>query len=166
MLARILQQRVGAQSWEPSMTNQSSVFDALAGFWNGNPVTQSQAAAMPADPFSGKLGENGRFLAETLMGATTSPSSIAGRIAKYAGGLGYSVSQDASKVSASNYLDLAHDALPNGPLKVRVSDHALPPSYGSPGDFDVIAGKGGGLKQFVRLQIGWVRRFLRAHSQF
>lgn len=133
------------------MTNQSGGFDALQGFWNGQPVTQSQSAVMPVNPFTGQLSDGGRMLADALMGATTSPADVAGRIAKHAGKMGYSVSRDASNVSASNYLNLAHEALPDGPLKVRVSDHALPPSYGRPGDFDVIAGRGGARET----GIGW-----------
>ena len=53
--------------------------------------------------------------------------------------LGYSVDRDASKLSESKYLTLSHDKLPDQTIRVRVSGHDLPPSYGSPGDYDVDA---------------------------
>ena len=66
-------------------------------------------------------------------------TTVVNRIADHAKEMGYGVTQDASKLSASKYLGLAHDKLPDQTLKVRVSDHDLPPSYGSPGDLDVYA---------------------------
>jgi hypothetical protein len=66
---------------------------------------------------------------------------IQGLIADQASHMGYNVSKDASKLSGSKYIGLSHDKLPDTFLKVRVSDHDLPPSYGHPGDYDV-EGKG------------------------
>lgn len=63
------------------MTNQRGAFDPLVGWWNGQPVTQSQADALPVNPFTGKLGEGGRMAAEAVMGATTAPSVIGGKLA-------------------------------------------------------------------------------------
>jgi hypothetical protein len=68
-------------------------------------------------------------------------SAIAARIADLAEDMGYSRTRDSSKLSGSEYLGLAHEKLPGTTLKVRVSDHDLPPSYGLPGDYDVY-GKG------------------------
>jgi len=68
------------------------------------------------------------------------PISIAGRITKYAGKMGYSVDRDSSTISGSEYLYLIHDALPDVTLKIRISAHDLPSQYGSAGDYDVHAG--------------------------
>jgi len=68
-------------------------------------------------------------------------TSIANRIAELAQDMGYSRQRDSSKLSGSEYLSLAHERLPGTTLKVRVSDHDLPQSYGPPGDYDVY-GKG------------------------
>lgn len=81
LLSDIQRQRVGAQSLGPSMTNQTGAFDPLVGWWNGQPVTQSQAAALPVDPLSGQLNPSGRMVAESAMGATMAPTSIGGEIA-------------------------------------------------------------------------------------
>ena len=75
-----------------------------------------------------------------LVAGTSGPSNVAARIAGQAEKLGFSVSRDASKLSASKYLELTHDKLPNSDIKIRISDHDLPPSYGPPGDYDVHAG--------------------------
>jgi hypothetical protein len=66
-------------------------------------------------------------------------TTVAERIADHAKDLGYGVGRDASKLSASRYLSLTHEKLPDQNLKVRVSDHDLPLSYGLPGDLDVYA---------------------------
>ena len=80
--------------------------------------------------------------ADALVAGTSGPkpSAIAARIGNYAAKMGYNVNPSGSQISKSAYLDLSHDVLPGGSLKVRVSDHNLPPSYGPPGDFDVHAG--------------------------
>jgi hypothetical protein len=66
--------------------------------------------------------------------------TVVQRIAEMAKDMGYATARDSSKISGSEYLGLSHDKLPDT-LKVRVSDHDLPPSYGPPGDYDVY-GKG------------------------
>jgi hypothetical protein len=67
------------------------------------------------------------------------PRPVADRMAKHLEQMGYSVGHEGSSLSGSRYLTLNHDAVPNG-LKIRVSDHDLPPSYGRPGDYDVHSG--------------------------
>jgi len=83
--------------------------------------------------------EIGGMYASSLLMGTISPATIAGRLAKYADKMGYSVAREGSALSGSQYLNLSHESL-DGPLKVRISDHNLPPSYGVPGDIDVHAG--------------------------
>lgn len=74
---------------------------------------------------------------ETMAARPPSPFDLANKIGSYAGQLGYSVEPQGSALSRSSYLSLSHDALPDTTVKVRVSDHDLPPSYGPPGDYDV-----------------------------
>lgn len=81
LLSDIQRQRVGAQPLEPSMTNQTGHFDPLVGWWNGQPVTQSQASALPVDPLSGQLNPSGRMVADAAVGASQAPASIGGKIA-------------------------------------------------------------------------------------
>ena len=69
--------------------------------------------------------------------ARANETTISKRIAEMAKEMGYSTAKDASKLSGSQYLGLNHEKMPDKTLKVRVSDHDLPPSYGSPGDYDV-----------------------------
>ncbi len=69
--------------------------------------------------------------------ARMSESDIAQRIVDHAKDMGYYALRDSSKLSASKYVGLAHDKLPDQTVKVRVSGHDLPQSYGSPGDLDV-----------------------------
>ena len=138
---RMQRQPIGANEWAQSATNQTGGFDPLVGFIGQRPVTQGEAARMPFDPISGRLNESGEMLANMLMGATSAPISVPGRISKYAADLGYSVSRDASKISGSEYLALTHDKMPDATLKVRISNHDLPSKYGPPGDFDVHLGQ-------------------------
>lgn len=63
---------------------------------------------------------------------------IAARIARHASALGYSVTVDGSQLSESHYVTARLDD--DASVKVRVSGHDLPPSYGAPGDVDVHAG--------------------------
>jgi hypothetical protein len=124
ILAQIQRQRVGAQSLEPSMTNQTGGFNPLVGWWNGQPVTQSQAADLPVDPFTGKLGEGARMVAEGLMGATTSP--VAGKLyhrftnAGPDNGVGYMMfADDYNKVSSGygkNHYTVDASTIPPGEI--------------------------------------------------
>lgn len=72
----------------------------------------------------------------------SSTSSIADRIARYAASLGYSAAHTGSKLSESAYVEVTlwdeADADAGVSLKIRVSDHDLPPSYAAP-DIDVLA---------------------------
>jgi hypothetical protein len=75
-------------------------------------------------------------------------NQVAQRIADHARDMDYSVLRDSSKLSGSKYVNLTHDKLPDQQLKVRVSSHDLPPSYGPPGDLDVATNErpsGGGI---------------------
>ena len=83
----------------------------------------------------------GEEVAMALIGGTVASRPVPARLAEYAEKLGYSVSRDVSKVSGSEYLNLTHGKLPDQNLKVRISNHDLPPSYGTPGDFDVHVGQ-------------------------
>lgn len=76
-------------------------------------------------------------LALGLVMARPNEEIIAAHIADHAKDMGYGIVKDASKLSGSKYLSLSHDALPDTQVKVRVSGHDLPLSYGSPGDLDV-----------------------------
>lgn len=63
--------------------------------------------------------------------------NIAERIARYAGQFGYDVERHGSASSSSQYVDLAfYQEYEDGShdyetLKIRVSDHDLPPTYGA-----------------------------------
>jgi hypothetical protein len=104
-------------AWESAQAAGSRAWEAAQ-----NPQTWVDAA----NAYSG-----------ALIGGTSRPTAIAGYIAKYAKNLGYEAVLDASKLSKSQYISLSHEQLPNETLKIRISDHDLPPSYGPPGDYDV-----------------------------
>jgi hypothetical protein len=83
-----------------------------------------------------------REYGQALVAGTSGPGgkmtsrAMSARIGKYAEGMGYNVTPEGSNLSSSQYLTLTHDALPDS-LKIRMSDHELPPSYGSPGNYDI-----------------------------
>jgi hypothetical protein len=61
---------------------------------------------------------------------------LADRIMRYAEALGYDAKRSGSSLSASQYVEVAHEER-DLVLKVRISDHVLPPSYGRGGDYEV-----------------------------
>ena len=114
---------------------------SLADAWdvNGPAISNSLSGAYAAAQDPTFWTDAAHQYANAMIAGTSGPSARAALIAGYAKKLGYNVDAGASAISRSNYLNLSHDSLPDG-IKVRVSDHDLPPSYGPPGDYDVHSG--------------------------
>lgn len=109
--------------------------------WAARKQAEGVAAGLndPATGWPTQAGivDSAQQFGNALLMGSVAPRGIPARIAKYAEGMGYNVAKDASKLSGSEYLNLTHDKMPDGSLKIRISDHNLPPPYGVPGDIDV-----------------------------
>ena len=139
-LLRVIQANpVGSERFGDQVMTNATPIDPVVGSVDGRPVTQGQVSALPVNPVTGQINSSGSLAATFALGmaGATTPATIADRIAGYATKLGYDVLPSASNLSSSRYLSLQHDLLPDTMLKVRVSDHDLPPSYGSPGNYDI-----------------------------
>jgi hypothetical protein len=128
--------------WAPISQQPKDV--TLADAWdvNGPVIRDALTGALNASQDPAFWQNAANQYAGAMIGGTSGPrpSAIASRIGTYAAKMGYSVAPSSSQISRSSYLELNHDLIPGDTIKVRVSDHNLPPSYGSPGDFDVHSG--------------------------
>jgi len=69
---QIMNNPIGTQRLnDQSLTAQNGLFDPVVGTVDRQPWTQSQVDSMPVNPLSGKLNDDGRMIANILMGASS-----------------------------------------------------------------------------------------------